>query len=290
MKSRIRLLWALLAVVSVAAGCNSPKYKGKTASMWAADLDDRDDYKRRVACQNLGMMGPGALAEAKRIGPLLNDVNAGVQSFCAEALSKMGPEVIEVVTPYLESDEPFVRVHAAGVIVSVAPQNKPARKALITAFSGLGNADLSKMAKEVILKQDGLMVEELMELLNSPFADLRLASVKTIGKLAEKARVATDAVIKLSREDKNWQVRKAGMHSLAAIALVEKSKVVFEHAIEEENETEEEVRDAAAMMLVYTGVRKGTTGMEGVETEGQEAEAPKKIKGTQKPGVSITIK
>lgn len=259
--------------------------------MWAADLENKDDYTRRVACQNLGMMGAGAAGEAEKIGPLLNDVNFGVQSFCAEALSKMGPAVIPVVTTYLNSDEPFVRVHAAGAIIALEPDNAQARKTLITAYSGLGNADLAKMAKEAILRQEGLLLPELVGLLNHQFLDLRIEAIKTIGRIGEKARDASDSMVQLAQKDKNSKVRKAAMHTLAAIATVEKSQPVFEWAIEEENEPEEEVRDTAAMMLKYIGVRQGSTGMEGVEeAAAEEAKVKAKAKAKKNSGVSITIK
>ena len=101
-----------------------------------------------------------------------------------------------------------------------------------------------------------------------------------------------EALIKIAQSDKEWTVRKAAMHSVAAVATVEQSTPVFRHAIEEENEEQEEVRDAAAMMLTYTGVRKGTTGMEGTEEAiaEEEAKAAAAAKNKSASGISITIK
>jgi len=278
-------LGALVALT----GCNQPKYRGKTASMWAGDLGAKDDYKRRLACESLGRMGADAAAQAEKVAVMLDDVNPGVQGFCADALGKMGPVAVPVLEPHLKSTSPFVRVHAASAVMEIDATHAGARATLINGFRGLGNADLSRMAKDVILRHKGTMVSDLVGVLSSPHKDLRLETIKALGFLEAHARGAVDALIGLATKDPEWKVRKAAIQSLAAVATVERSTPVFRAAIEEEHEAREEVRDAAAMMLKFTGVRQSATGMEGAEEAATAEDAPGE-KPAGQDGISITIK
>jgi len=145
------------------------------------------------------------------------------------------------------------------------------------------------MAKDVILRHKGTMVSDLVGVLSSPHKDLRLETIKALGFLEAHARGAVDALIGLATKDPEWKVRKAAIQSLAAVATVERSTPVFRAAIEEEHEAREEVRDAAAMMLKFTGVRQSATGMEGAEEAATAEDAPGE-KPAGQDGISITIK
>ena len=291
MRNRTGIHWSLLVLLALGAqSCNQPKHNGKTASMWASDLSASNDYKRRLACESLGVMGPLAAEVAGDVAVMLDDVNLGVQAFCAEALGKMGSAIVPVLEPYLKATEPFVRVHAAGALIKIDATHSGAQEALINGFTGVGNADLAKMAKDLILRTGEAMVPSLVKVLENPYEDIRIESLKAIGFLAEKSREATPALIKVATTDPKWQVRKAAMKSLAAVGTLEQSTPVFRATLLEENESEEEVRDTAAMMLKLIGVRQSATGTEGADEAAQARESAAAAKPKKKSGVSIIIK
>ena len=233
---RTTIVFILSAVFTLGVlSCNQPKHDGKTAGMWASSLTDENDYKRRLACQSLGKMGPLAAEVAPSVVVLLDDVNPGVQAFCAEALGKMGPGVVPVIEPHLDSPQPTVRLHAAEALLRIEPTHQGAQQALINGFTGLGNADLSKMAREMIIRAEGVMVPQLAKLLESPFKDVRLAALSTLGFLEEFARPALPALIKSVTSDPVWQVRKAAMKALAVVGTVEETQPIFEAALDEES-------------------------------------------------------
>ena len=288
MKRRVMTLICLGALVAL-TGCNQPKYRGKTASMWAGDLAAKDDYKRRLACESLGKMGADAAAQVEKVAAMLDDVNPGVQGFCADALGKMGTVAVPGLEPHLKSASPFVRMHAASALMEIDPAHADARATLINGFTGLGNADLSRMAKDIILRHNGTMVSDLVGVLSSPHKDLRLETIKALGFLEAHARGAVDPLIGIATKDPEWTVRKAAIQALAAVATVERSTPVFRAAIEEDQEAQEEVRDAAAMMLKFTGARESATGMEGAEEAAAVEDSPGQ-KPAGQDGISITIK
>ncbi|MCK5689558.1 HEAT repeat domain-containing protein, partial [Myxococcota bacterium] len=88
---KYRFLSLILVLSFVATGCNQPRYQGRTLSSWMTDLDDDTDYKRRHACEAIGEMGKEGEGAIDAIILRLDDVNEGVQEFCSEALSKIGP-------------------------------------------------------------------------------------------------------------------------------------------------------------------------------------------------------
>ena len=260
MRFTTSVVCGLLSLVVCLAGCNEPRHLGRTLSSWTVDLKAEDAYKRRSACEALGNMGDAAKAAVPDLIELLDDANEGIQGFAVDALVKIGEGSVAALEPLLNRPEPHLRLHAATAMVKITPDHPAGQKAMMTIFTGLGNADLAKRAQEVIVRVGQPFAARLMESLTDRYEPVRMISVQTLGKMHERAADALPALIKIIQTPGDWKFRKAAMESAANIGGRDQLEEIFRGLLDNE---QEEIAMTAGHLLKHIGVRAGVTGMEG---------------------------
>jgi len=256
--SSLLLPVAMFVALMVALGCNQPKHLGRAASSWAVDLGAEDDYRRRAACEAFAAMpSEMAASELQVVAQRLEDYDPLVQGYCADALASIGEASMPLLVAYLQGGDPERRLVAASTALRIDPGHADARKVLMMAFTGLGNAALSKRAGGAVRRLGGAMVPELVAMLSHNFDEQRELAIATLAALGDQAAAATAALSSAVREDKQWKLRRAAVGALAEVANAEDAVPVLRAALEDEHE---EVRIKAAVMLKYVGARPAPTG------------------------------
>ena len=172
-----------------------------------------------------------------------------------------------------EAVEPNLRLHAATSLVRIDSNHAGARKALMGAFTGVGNAKIADKAAEVIIKQKGDLVDLLVTGLDDQFAPVRLRSAVALRKIGKPAVSSADALVKVAQaKDGSVELRRAALSALASVAAKEKVEPVLTALTEDESE-DENVQAQAGYLLRYIGTRKAVTGFEGEEGDTAAAKA-----------------
>ena len=247
-------------LILAAAGCNEPMYQGRSLSSWMYDLDAEDDYKRRAAAEAMGGMGEKAQKAIPKLVDLLEDTNPGVQAFAEDSLVKIGPSSIPALEEQLARPEPAVRMHAAAALVRIDPKHQKGGQVLAQAATGVGNADLAKLAQDVVVKLGADGVPLLLPYLDDPYEPVRLTVIKTIGKMKEKGRSAFGPIKERLEKEKSTEHRLAAMQALAKIGDPKDVAPVLRSLLEDEDG---DIADNAGALLRYIGARDSASGYEG---------------------------
>ena len=260
----------VIALVFMAAACDEPRHRGRTLSAWMNDLEADDDYKRKTACEALGEMGATAEKAIPNLIAMLEDVNEGIQDFAATSLAKIGEKSVPELEKVLQRDEPLLRLHAATALLEINPEHVGAASALVKQVTGIGNAELAKRARDVLLKRGESAAVWIAPYLKDPYAPVRIEVLKTLGKLEGKA-TAVLPQIKSAIDDAELRVREEAIQTLALVGTREEVEPVLRTLLENENE---DIATAAALMMKHIGAYQSASGYEGEEEE--EAPAKKK--------------
>ena len=266
---------ALASLALLTPGCKQEnRFLGRTVSAWMLELDSDVDYERRAACEALQLAGPEAAPAIDKLVKLLDDVNDGVSAFCATTLIKIGPAAVVPVEGVLaEAVEPNLRLHAATALIRIDSNHAGARKALMGAFTGVGNAKIADKAAEVIIKQKGELVDLLVVGLTDQFAPVRLRSAVALRKIGKPAVASTDALVKVAQaKDGSVELRRSALSALASVAAKEKVEPILTALTDDESE-DENVQAQAGYLLRYIGTRQAVTGFEAEEGETAAAKA-----------------
>lgn len=263
------LLWAV-------AACDDVSYGGRTLSSWKYDLDADDDYKRRAACEALAEIGPAGASAIPRLVELLEDTNEGVQVFAEVALSKMGPEAVAPLETVLSRPEPELRMHAAAALVGIDPQHKKGGEVLAQAATGVGNAQLARMAQAVMVRLGEPAVPLMLPYLDDPYEPVRLQTTKFLGKLGKNGNAAVDALTKKLETGKSTEIRIEALKSLVRVGTREQVEPVLKAQLDNPIE---EIGNHAGAMLQYIGARESASGNEEVG-EGTPTKKKRKSKKT----------
>ena len=266
----------LASIALLTPGCKQEnRFLGRTVSAWMIELDSDVDYERRAACEALQLAGPEAAPAIPKLIKLLDDVNDGVSAFCATALIKIGPSAVAPLEGVLaEAVEPNLRLHAATALVRIDSKHTGGRKALMSAFTGVGNAKIADKAAEVIVKEKGALVDLLIGGLDDQFEPVRLRSAVSLRKIGKPAVGAANSLIKVAQAKAgSVELRRSALSALASVAAKDKVEPVLTALVDDESE-DENVQAQAGYLLRYIGTRKAVTGFEGEEgAEGDAAAA-----------------
>ena len=269
--------WLVIGAVGLGAmllttACKQEnRYLGRTVSSWMLELDSDVDYERRAACEALQLAGAEGAPAIPKLVKLLDDVNDGVSAFCADTLIKIGAAAVQPLEAVLaDAVEPGLRLHAATSLVRIDSNHEAARKALMAAFTGIGNAKIADKAAEVIVKQKGDLVPLLVAGLEDQFAPVRLRSAVALRKIGKPAASSAEQLVKVAQtKDRSVELRRAALSALASVAPKETAEPVFTAIVDDESE-DENVQAQAGYLLRYIGTRKAVTGN---EDEGEAAAA-----------------
>ncbi|OGQ77395.1 MAG: hypothetical protein A2289_17160 [Deltaproteobacteria bacterium RIFOXYA12_FULL_58_15] len=253
------------------AGCDQqPSYSGRTLSSWMYDIDSEQDFERRNACEAIGEMGVPAQKAIPKLVERLDDSNPGVREFAELALAKMGQPAVVPLESALARDEPVIRLHAAAALINIDAKHAKAGEELVSAVTGVGNADLSDKARDVLVALGEPGAALLQSRLNDPYTPVRLFLVKTMGKIGKKASSSVPALAELARTDKDQQVRLAAIKAMAMIGPATAVETTFRELLED---PDEDVAGTAGSMLAFVGTRESATGTEGVGEEKTDKDA-----------------
>ena len=261
MKSFRGIIWIGL-IAGLLLGCTpEPKGLGKSLSYWVEKVDSDDDLERRRACEAFIEIGEPAAIAAEKVGLLLDDINPGIQAIATRALAAVGPKAYPVLEARLDDTVPHIRLRAGMALLEADAGHAKAKDVVFGAFTGLGNAELAQQATDFILRRKAEQVDLLLRGLDSKFDDVREIAARSIGKLEKHGVAASDALIKVSKDEATKvKVRTTSLKALAAVAPREVAEPVFNELVDSQIEA---VADTSGLMLRFIGAREGITGNEG---------------------------
>ncbi len=267
---KYRFLSLILVLSFMATGCNQPRYQGRTLSSWTHDLKSDTDFKRRQACEAIGEMGKEGEAAIDDVIVLLDDVNEGVQEFCSEALSKIGPASIPALEKILESDEPRMRLLAASALVRIDAKHAKAGKELVSSVTGVGNINLAKDAQGVLIKLGPVGADLLLPYINDKYKPVRIQVIKTFARMEKKAIATLEPLMKIVKEDKDLSMRIEALKATAVIGEREVLEPFYRSFLDSEYE---DLAANAGVLLQFIGARESASGNETEEDIKKEADA-----------------
>lgn len=259
-----RTFFSIALVFALIGGCTpEPKGLGKSLSYWVEKVDSDDDLDRRRACEAFIEIGEPAAVAAEKVGVLLDDINPGIQAIATRALAAMGPKAYPVLEARLKDSMPHIRLRAGMALLEANPSHVAAKDVVFAAFTGLGNAELAKNAREFIIRRKTEQVDLLVRGLQSKFDDVKEIAVRSIGKLERHGVAAASNLVAIAKDDAaKLEIRTASLKAVAAVAPREVSEPLFNELVDSEIEA---VADTAGFMLNFIGAREGITGNEGGE-------------------------
>jgi HEAT repeat protein len=133
---------------------SSADYEGRSARVWARDLNHPDFQTRSDAIFALGAIGERAGDSAPALAEIMvNDPEPDFRAKAALAISKMGPAsrpVIPALAQALKDREPLVRMNAARALFRLGADAKPAVPALIEAVRDERNEARADLFRDTV--------------------------------------------------------------------------------------------------------------------------------------------
>jgi HEAT repeat protein len=133
---------------------SNDQYEGRSARVWARDLNSPDGPSKIQAIFSLGTIGEPAGQYAPTLAEImLNDPEVAFRAEAALALSKMGSAgrpVVPALAQALHDPEPLVRMNAAHALFRLGVDARPAAPALIEALRDERNAVQADLFRDTV--------------------------------------------------------------------------------------------------------------------------------------------
>jgi HEAT repeat protein len=128
----------------------------------------------------------------------------------------MGPVAVPALEKTLEDSNLLLRLRAAEGLVRLAPEHGNAVKALMAAFSGVGNAALAERARRSVVSIGAPLVPQVAKLLDDAYIPVQVLAIETLGNIGVPAQTVVPALtVRLDSE--RTAVRVAVLKALARI-------------------------------------------------------------------------
>jgi HEAT repeat protein len=121
----MRTFVTVMAVLAVVGCTPEPRFRGKTARTWAAELKHKNQSERWHAAQALANLGPHAHEAVPALVEALKDEDAILRTEAASALARIGPAAkpaVPALVEALKDDYGPAREAAAATLRALDPE------------------------------------------------------------------------------------------------------------------------------------------------------------------------
>jgi HEAT repeat protein len=165
-------------------------------------LQDETNSARGMAIYSLGLIGSEAHPAIPALLPGLTNDSEQLHSSTAYALTKLGPEAVLALIDLTAHGNPAARAAAANVLLQLvsSPESPIVTLRIMATDGNPTNRNRAMQALGDLRPASSLAVKILIAALHDPVLDVRLAAIRALGNIGDKATIALSELNQQARE------------------------------------------------------------------------------------------